>query len=50
MNIKTAIRRIKTWKPTTPDEFKTAGVPLEDEALGAGVFREVVKVKDCRSW
>jgi hypothetical protein len=47
MNIRTAIARIRKAKPTTPGEFAQAGVPLEKKAIGAGTFREVVKVKDC---
>ena len=46
MNTRTAIRRIQKFKPTTPAEFKKAGVPL-GRLVGAGVFREVVRVKDC---
>jgi hypothetical protein len=47
MQIKTALSRIRKYRPTTPKDFAWAGVPLEDKALGTGAFREVVKVKDC---
>ena len=46
MNVRTAIAHIYKHKPTTPDEFRAAGVPL-GKHLGAGVFREVLKVKGC---
>ena len=46
MNTRTAIRRIKKYRPTTPAEFKDAGVPL-GRLVGSGVFREVVRVKGC---
>lgn len=38
--IRTAIRRIKQFKPTTEGGFMSAGVPLKSKVLGAGVFRE----------
>jgi len=47
MRLQTAIARIRKYKPVTPTDFRWAGVPLEKEALGAGTFREAVKVKDC---
>ena len=43
MNIKTAIRRIKKHRPKTYEDFAKAGVPLEIESLGEGVFRVVYK-------
>ena len=47
MHIRTAIRRIKKYRPTTPAEFAWAGVPLyETKPVGAGVFREVLGVVD----
>ena len=46
MRLQTAIARIRKYKPTTPDEFRAAGVPLGG-CLGTGAFREVVKVKGC---
>ena len=42
--IRRAIRLIKKHRPRTPEGFAAAGVPLEKEALGAGVFREGIKV------
>ena len=46
MNIRTAIRRIKTFKPATPEEFADAGVPVLDDKkfVHAGVFREVYRI------
>ncbi len=46
MNIRTAIRRIKKFKPTTPEEFADAGVPVLDDKkfVHAGVFREVYRI------
>lgn len=44
MNITQAIRQIRLHRPRTPEQFTTAGVPLEKRAIGSGVFREVVKV------
>jgi len=41
--VRTAIRRIKKFKPTTPEEFYCAGVPLDNKTADAGVFREAVK-------
>lgn len=46
MNIKTAIRRIKKHRPKTHEDFAKAGVPLESKCLGAGVFREVYRVRE----
>lgn len=43
MNIKTAIRRIKKHRPKTYEDFAEAGVPLEIESLGEGVFRVVYR-------
>jgi hypothetical protein len=44
--IRTAIRRIKQFKPTTEGGFMSAGVPLKRTALGVGVFRESFKAVD----
>ncbi len=46
MNIRTAVRRIKTFKPETPEEFADAGVPVLDDKnfVYAGVFREVYRI------
>ena len=46
MRLQTAIARIRKYKPTTPDEFRAAGVPLGG-MLGCGAFREVLEVRDC---
>lgn len=43
INIKTAIRRIKKHRPKTYEDFAEAGVPLEIESLGEGVFRVVYR-------
>ena len=43
--IRTAIRRIKQFKPTTEGGFMSAGVPL-GSLLGSGAFRVSFKVAD----
>jgi len=39
------VNLIKKHKPTKPEAFAAIGVTLEKKALGAGIFREAVKVK-----
>jgi len=43
--VRTAIRRIRKYKPTTPEEFARIGVPLSRH-VEAGAFREVMKARD----
>jgi len=45
MNVKQAVALIRKHRPTKPQEFTAAGVPLEKKLEGHGVFREVAKVK-----
>lgn len=47
MKIKTAISRIRAYKPVNLEGFVWAGVPLEKKPIGTGAFREVLQVKDC---
>ena len=39
------VNLIKKHKPTEPEAFAAIGVTLEKKALGAGIFRECVRVK-----
>lgn len=45
MNLTQAVSLIKKRRPTTPDEFREAGLVLEKKPEGTGAFREVVKIK-----
>lgn len=45
MNLATAIRRIKRFKPRTFEDFGKAGIPF-GKNLGGGVFREAYQIKD----
>lgn len=41
-----ALRKIRKWKPSTPEQFRDLGLPVT--FIGNGVFREVCKVDGVR--
>lgn len=45
VNLKQAVAVIKKRRPTSPQEFREAGIVFEKKPEGVGAFREVMKVK-----